>query len=165
MFVDNGIDFYMGNLIERYARPELLPIFGVEFADSLAGLPEGSWQGPIRSGRGWHLVRIDDRVASRSLWRDEVEGRLAIDWRDEQAAVLRRSKLDSLREKTIVIVCCSRGPAMTNRRSLVLFVFLLTESLFNSVAGAHELGIARLAIDWNESGDLVLHARIPAENE
>jgi PPIC-type PPIASE domain len=35
--------------------------FGGEFARSLDALPVGEWAGPVRSGYGWHLVRVDDK--------------------------------------------------------------------------------------------------------
>jgi hypothetical protein len=37
--------------------------FGSEFEVALRELPSGSWQGPVKSGLGLHLVRITERVA------------------------------------------------------------------------------------------------------
>ncbi len=34
-------------------------IFGQTFADGLLGLPSGSWQGPLESPTGWHLVYVE----------------------------------------------------------------------------------------------------------
>jgi hypothetical protein len=36
-------------------------IFGHTFVDQLRGLPVGLWTGPVVSGYGVHVVRIDDR--------------------------------------------------------------------------------------------------------
>ncbi len=36
--------------------------FGPAFALAVAKLPPGSWQGPIESGFGWHLVFVDTLV-------------------------------------------------------------------------------------------------------
>ena len=33
--------------------------FGIGFAEGLRDLPVGQWAGPVRSGYGWHLVRVD----------------------------------------------------------------------------------------------------------
>lgn len=33
--------------------------FGRQFASSLEGLPKGEWAGPVRSGYGWHLVKVE----------------------------------------------------------------------------------------------------------
>lgn len=38
---------------------ELGRLFGREFAEAVFGLPVGGWQGPVRSGYGFHLVRLD----------------------------------------------------------------------------------------------------------
>lgn len=38
---------------------ELGRLFGREFAAAVFDLPVGGWQGPVRSGYGFHLVRID----------------------------------------------------------------------------------------------------------
>ncbi len=39
--------------------------FGKSFADALAQLPDGRWVGPVVSGFGVHLVRIDERTPGR----------------------------------------------------------------------------------------------------
>lgn len=39
--------------------------FGDGFADALFALPEGSWQGPIQSQHGWHLVLVTDKAEAR----------------------------------------------------------------------------------------------------
>lgn len=52
----------------RSAR-ELTDLFGRDFAASLAGLdPRSSdtWQGPIRSAFGWHLISLGERTAPRN---------------------------------------------------------------------------------------------------
>lgn len=33
--------------------------FGPGFAEALKDLPPGEWSGPVRSGYGWHLVRVE----------------------------------------------------------------------------------------------------------
>jgi len=36
--------------------------FGLGFSESLDALPVGEWEGPIESGLGLHLIRLDERV-------------------------------------------------------------------------------------------------------
>ena len=103
VITDDGIGFYMGESIERYARLELLPIFGREFTESLAHLPAGTWQGPLRSGRGWHAVRVEERIPSRDLAREEIGARLELDWRDARLAESRRVQLDALRRNYEIV--------------------------------------------------------------
>jgi hypothetical protein len=44
---------------------DLRSAFGGEFAEAVGALEPGSWLGPIRSGYGWHLVKVTDRRESQ----------------------------------------------------------------------------------------------------
>ena len=58
---------------------EIRSTFGDEFAQRIVALAPGSWEGPVPSGYGLHLVKVLDRVDSRIPdWR-EVEGRVVAD--------------------------------------------------------------------------------------
>ena len=46
--------------------------FGAEFANALATLPVGAWQGPLRSAYGLHFVRIEARSDGRAATLDEA---------------------------------------------------------------------------------------------
>jgi hypothetical protein len=54
--------------------------FGPQFAVAVASLPPGSWQGPVESGFGWHLVYIDSVIQGRVPAFDEVEGEVKTAW-------------------------------------------------------------------------------------
>jgi len=41
---------------------EIGSVFGDDFARQVAELEAGRWTGPVRSGYGWHLVRVSDRT-------------------------------------------------------------------------------------------------------
>ena len=75
------------------SRFDLFPLdlverdFGADFAKALPGLRLGQWEGPVRSGYGIHLVRIEKRVPGRLPPLDEVRTAVA---RDFEAA--RRTK-------------------------------------------------------------------------
>jgi peptidyl-prolyl cis-trans isomerase C len=60
--------------------------FGPQFAQSVEKLPTGSWQGPIESGFGWHLVFVDAAVPGRVPTFAEVESEVKKAWLDEQGA-------------------------------------------------------------------------------
>ena len=47
---------------DSQSSDQISRIFGRVFADNLAGLEAGKWQGPIESGYGLHLVFIDERT-------------------------------------------------------------------------------------------------------
>lgn len=55
--------------------------FGEGFAASLSALPAGKWAGPVRSGFGLHLVRVDEVSAAQVPKLSEVRQRVENDWR------------------------------------------------------------------------------------
>lgn len=55
--------------------------FGEAFAAKLIDLPKGEWAGPIASGFGLHLVRVDTVSAVRTPKLAEVRQRVENDWR------------------------------------------------------------------------------------
>ncbi len=54
--------------------------FGTAFSQALPELDGGAWLGPVESGYGFHLVRIDRRTASRLPDFAEVRERVATDY-------------------------------------------------------------------------------------
>ncbi len=77
-------------------------LFGREFAAALFALQadpsEPGWQGPIKSGYGWHLVRID---AVRDAFQPDladVRERVLEDWRSERRREANNSWYQALRE-------------------------------------------------------------------
>ena len=47
------------------AEDQVAKIFGTKFSKALFQLQCGSWQGPIESGLGWHLVWVDSMTPAR----------------------------------------------------------------------------------------------------
>ncbi len=66
--------------------PEIAELFGSAFAAALEPLGPGVWQGPIESGYGWHLVRVEARDEGRLPALDEIREALRRDWTAAQAA-------------------------------------------------------------------------------
>jgi PPIC-type PPIASE domain len=60
--------------------------FGAEFAAAIAGQTVGVWVGPVRSGYGWHLVRIDARTPGRTPELADVREAVARDWEAQRRA-------------------------------------------------------------------------------
>ena len=61
-------DYYRDRAPDQLAKE-----FGPQFALGVAQLEPGSWQGPIQSGLGWHLVFIDNDGPGRVPAFEEVE--------------------------------------------------------------------------------------------
>jgi len=59
-------------------------IFGKAFAQRLFELPVGKWTGPVESGYGLHLVRIDSRTDSQAPSLQQVRDKVRVEWLAEQ---------------------------------------------------------------------------------
>jgi peptidyl-prolyl cis-trans isomerase C len=89
----------------RDRTPEFLgKEFGAPFALAVAKLPPGSWQGPIESGFGWHLVFVDTVVPGRVPAFEEVEADVRAAWLREQKALAWAKSYKTLREGYTVLL-------------------------------------------------------------
>jgi len=73
--------------------------FGEEFARQIDEAPVGQWSGPIESGFGLHLVKVDERVAASAPSLAEIRPIVLREWQSEQRRTLSESFLDTLRSK------------------------------------------------------------------
>jgi len=78
--------------------------FGPQFAVALEKLEPASWQGPIESGFGWHLVFVDSVIPDRIPAFEEVESEVKTAWLGEQKAQAREKAYQSLRSKYTVLL-------------------------------------------------------------
>lgn len=67
--------------VDDASAGEISGQYGDEFVLALRNLPVGQWSGPVASGLGLHLVRIDARRAPQKPSIASVRQRLANDWR------------------------------------------------------------------------------------
>jgi len=78
-------DAFMFQEYYRDRAPEFLgKAFGPTFALAVAKLAPGSWQGPIESGFGWHLVFVDTLIPGRVPAFEEAEAEVRKAWLAEQ---------------------------------------------------------------------------------
>ena len=99
--LSGGVDATMFNLPtplpERFSASasDIAGQFGDEFVTALGKVRPGSWQGPIASGLGLHLVLVEriDRPPPPAL--ADIRQQLANDWRSER---LRRAEEDGYRK-------------------------------------------------------------------
>ncbi len=79
---------------------EVASLFGTQFSKSLFKLHPGSWQGPVESGLGWHLVLIDALTPGRAPGFSEVDrGQVVSAWLDSRRAESKRKAFDAMRAK------------------------------------------------------------------
>ena len=89
----------------RDRAPEFLgKEFGPKFAQAVAKLPPGSWQGPIESGFGWHLVFVDTVIPGRVPAVEEIEPDVKTAWLGEQKELAWRKAYEAMRAKYTVLL-------------------------------------------------------------
>jgi hypothetical protein len=71
------------NVVKNTSKEELARTFGTAFRDAIMSLAVGSWEGPVESGFGLHLVKITYREESRIPEWTEVRDRIVTDMRFE----------------------------------------------------------------------------------
>jgi len=93
-------DYYADNSPEQVAK-----VFGSPFAESLFKLKSGTWQGPIESGLGWHLVRIEAMAPGRVPAFEEVDSsELKSGWLSDQRAESKRQSFAAMKQHYEVVL-------------------------------------------------------------
>ena len=91
------------------ASPQLIAnTFGSDFAAQVEEAPVGQWSGPLQSGFGLHLVRVDERVPGALPAFDEIRPIVLREYQAEQRTQSNKKFLDSLRAKYDIRI---EGPA------------------------------------------------------
>ncbi len=85
--------------LESLSESEVARLFGQEFASSVVQIEAGGWTGPVNSGYGLHLVRVQERSPARMPEFSEVREAVKREW-----LFMRRQEMDdqffsSLRER------------------------------------------------------------------
>ncbi len=92
---------------------ELAKEFGPTFAQGLFRLQPKSWQGPIESGFGWHLVWIESIIPQRIPDFEEVEPDVKTAWLSEQKEQAWRKAYEAMRAKYTVLLPAPPDPQST----------------------------------------------------
>jgi peptidyl-prolyl cis-trans isomerase C len=78
--------------------------FGPQFAVALEKLKPGSWQGPVESGYGWHLVFVDTVIPGRIPAFEEIEPDVKTAWLSEQKATAWQKAYAEMRAKYTIML-------------------------------------------------------------
>lgn len=98
-------DAFMFQDYYRDRSPEFLgKEFGPNFALAVAKLSPGSWQGPVESGFGWHLVFVDTLIPGRVPTLEEVEADVKKAWLAEQKVQAWQKAYQNIRAKYTVLL-------------------------------------------------------------
>ena len=90
---------------------EIARSFGQDFAAELGRIPPGSWQGPVFSGLGAHVVRVTGREEGRLPELSEVRPVVEREWLARRRQELKDLSYSRLREGYEVIVDLPDGEA------------------------------------------------------
>lgn len=82
--------------IDAMPAPAIERVFGDGFADAVAALPNGRWSGPVESGFGSHLVRLDALEDAQLPPLDSLRDKVLADWRAAEARKMRAAFAEDL---------------------------------------------------------------------
>jgi peptidyl-prolyl cis-trans isomerase C len=88
---------------EDKTQDQIAREFGPDFAHAIFDLQPRSWTGPIQSGYGWHVIRIDSLVPSVAPAFEEVAPQVKDAWLDQQRKALKAKALDEMRARYKVV--------------------------------------------------------------
>ena len=92
-----GDPFMLQRRYVRRSPREIGDLFGRAFALQLAELPaQEAWQGPMRSAFGWHAVQLTERQAATTLTFEQVQEKVALDWKQKQRHAANEAYLQDL---------------------------------------------------------------------
>ncbi len=104
----NADDLGDPSMLERdYADADeqaLASVFGPAFASQIFGLAPGAWYGPLASGYGFHVVRIDGQEAMRERPFEQVRAQVLEEWQRVQQAKASEQFFDRLLKKYDVVL-------------------------------------------------------------
>ena len=95
-------------VFERYyadrSADQIASVFGTSFAKSVTGMPTGAWQGPVRSGLGFHLVRVASSTPGRVPPFPEIEVQVRSEWVADQRQAAKQKTFAALRARYEIAV-------------------------------------------------------------
>jgi peptidyl-prolyl cis-trans isomerase C len=92
-------DYYPDRTPDQLAKD-----FGPKFAQALFKLKPGSWQGPIESGLGWHLVWIESITPEHVPSFDDVKSDVRDAWAADWAAQAQQKAYETMRAQYVVVL-------------------------------------------------------------
>ena len=92
-------DYYGDQATEAIAKE-----FGPQFAVAIEKVKPGSWEGPVESGYGWHLVFVGTVIPGRVPAFEEVEPDVKTAWLGEQKRLAWQKAYQEMRAKYNVLL-------------------------------------------------------------
>lgn len=99
-----GDRFMMEYDFVRETPSEVTRIFGSGFAEQLFTLETNTWQGPVASGYGFHLVRISEKIDARMPELASVIEKVRTDFMFEQRQKTNKEIYDKFKERYEIVI-------------------------------------------------------------
>ena len=112
-----GDSLMLDQQYEQLTEQGVSRLFGKDFTSELFTLPVGTWQGPITSGFGLHLVRIDKKSESRLPELNAVRDKVRIEWMAQQRRDMDKLFYQGLRQRYEVVIEDTVGKATISQSS------------------------------------------------
>ncbi|MGI9370001.1 MAG: peptidyl-prolyl cis-trans isomerase [Ruegeria sp.] len=94
-----GVSSLLPASIPLSSSKQIDGMFGFGFAAEVAAMPAGEWSGPVSSGYGAHLVKLDQMQSSEVLPLDDVYQAVLFDWRGQLQHDLLLAGVESLKSR------------------------------------------------------------------
>jgi peptidyl-prolyl cis-trans isomerase C len=101
---EHGDSFMMEYDFVQETPFEVERLFGKSFAEQLFKSEINTWQGPIRSGYGLHLVRISEKIDSRLPELASVIDKVQTDWMFEQRQKMNKEIYERFKQRYEIVV-------------------------------------------------------------
>jgi len=99
-----GDSLMLGQQHAQMTEHDVSRLFGKEFAGKLFMLPVGIWHGPIQSGYGFHLVRIDNKTKNQLPELNAVREKVLAEWQAQQRQDMDKVFYESLRQRYEIVI-------------------------------------------------------------
>jgi len=84
---------------ENASPSEIARLFGADFAEALVKQPVGAWSGPVASGYGAHLVKVESLTPGGTPELDQVRSLVSREWSNAKRQEIARAFYEKLRAK------------------------------------------------------------------
>ncbi len=95
---------WAGYTMRKMTRPEMLPVFGGDFATGVFELAPNEWTGPLDSVRGVHFLRVTERQTLPAPTFDQMEENLRQDWMFNRRRDVQTRKIENMKKRYRVVL-------------------------------------------------------------
>jgi len=101
---ERGDSFMMEYDFSQETPTEVARLFGLDFAEQLFTVGKNTWQGPLASGYGFHLVRISEKIDCRMPELASVIEKVRTDYMFEQRQKMNKEIYERFKERYEIVV-------------------------------------------------------------